>query len=298
MDNRTATIRADWLLLLAAVIWGFAFVAQRVGMEHLGPHTFNGLRFLLGGLALSPLIIYRPAQKPQISGGLPGPLAVRPILWGGGLAGLVLFVAAAFQQAGLVYTTAGKAGFITGLYVIFVPLFGLTLGQKLTRWQGLGAMLALIGLYLLSVTDEFSLAWGDLLELIGAIFWALHFLTLGWLSPRIDPLRLARSQFLWCAALSLVVGLIFEPISRAGLVGALPAIAYSGLMSVGVAYTLQALAQRHAPPTHAAIILSLEAAFAALSGWIFLGEVLTTRALIGCALMLAGMLAAQIRQRQ
>lgn len=276
------------------MIWGAAFVAQRMGMEHVGPFTFNGVRFALGALALWPLIQKKPGRLTW-AGDLPKFFRKRPVFWGGALAGAVLFFGATFQQVGLVFTTAGKAAFITGLYVILVPLAGLFWGEKMAWGGWVGAVLALVGLYFLSVTEELTLAPGDLLELLGSFFWAGHVLILGWLSPRVDVLRLAAAQYVACSLLSLVTAFWLEPITAEGLAGAAIPILYGGLMSVGVAYTLQVIAQRDAPPAHAAIILSLETVFAALTGWLILDEVLSERALLGCVLMFAGMLFAQLR---
>jgi drug/metabolite transporter (DMT)-like permease len=283
------TLKAELLLLLAAVIWGFAFVAQRVGMEHVGPFTYNGVRFVLGALSLLPLLwIGRRSVAPV------GPGGWRPILGGGLLAGLLLFAGASLQQVGIVYTTAGKAGFITGLYVVIVPVIGLFWGHR-TPWSTwAGTALAVAGLYLLTLTDDLTLADGDGLVLLGAFFWAGHVLMIGWLSGRrIEPILLACLQFIVCAVLSLAVAVVSEPITLAGLWGGALPILYGGLLSVGVAYTLQVVAQRDAPPAHAAIILSLETVFAALGGWLLLNEILSGRGLIGCALMFAGMLLSQ-----
>ena len=286
--------RADSLLMLAAVIWGSAFVAQRVGMSYVGPLTFNGVRFALGAMVLLPLTRRRDPQ-PKVEGGLLGSVMAWPVLWGGGLAGLVLFSAATLQQVGLVYTTAGKAGFITGLYVIIVPLMGLLWGHR-PGWGGwLGACLATVGLYLLSVTEAFTFAPGDLWELSGAFFWAAHVLILSRLSPRMDRIKLACAQYTVCALLSLIVAGFTETITLDGLRDAAIPILYGGILSVGVAYTLQVVAQRHAPPSHAAIILSLEAVFAALAGRLLLGEILSFRGLMGCTVMFAGMLTALLR---
>jgi drug/metabolite transporter (DMT)-like permease len=279
---------ADGLLLLAAAIWGFAFVAQRVGMEHVGPFGFTGVRFALGCLVLTPLLLRRD-PPPRLGGpAAPGSLS------GGIVAGLVLFAGASFQQVALVYTTAGNAGFITGLYVVLVPLLGVAVGQRTHSGAWIGAGLAAVGLYLLSVADGLTIAAGDLLALIGTVFWAVHVHLIGWLSPRRDPIALAFVQNATCSGLSLAVSAVLEQNSLAAYGAAALPILYGGVLSVGVAYTLQVVAQRRAKPTHAAIILSLEAVFAALGGRIFLGEVVSSRGLGGCGLMFAGMLLSQL----
>jgi drug/metabolite transporter (DMT)-like permease len=282
-------LRADSLLLITAGIWGFAFVAQRLGMEHVGPFGFTGVRFALGCLVLLPLLIWRGDAD---GGAHRGWSHVR--LAEGLLAGLVLFGGASFQQVALVYTTAGNAGFITGLYVVLVPILGLALGHRTHAGTWLGALFAAVGLYFLSVTAELTLSPGDLLVLVGACFWAGHVLLIGWLSPRQDPLRLAFVQFAVCSLLSLAVSAAIEVNTLAGYRAATLPILYGGLLSVGIAYTLQVVAQREAKPAHAAILMSLEAVFAALGGWLVLGETLSPRGLFGCALMFAGMLASQL----
>ncbi len=289
---RDASFRADVLCLVTALIWGLAFVAQRIGMDHMGPMGFNGIRFALGALALAPLAMRSmryPPPAPFLAGGNPG------FPWLGGLmAGTVLFAGATLQQVGLKYTTAGKAGFITGLYVVLVPLLGFFLGQRPARGDVVGAVAAAVGLYFLSVTEAFTLAPGDGLELVGAFFWAGHVLVIGWLSPRTRALPLAMAQYVVCSVLSLACAVAFEELSWAGIRGAAWPILYGGLLSVGLAYTLQVVAQRDAKPTHAAILLSFETVFAALGGAVVLGESLGTRGLFGCALMFAGMLASQL----
>jgi drug/metabolite transporter (DMT)-like permease len=281
------------LLLLAAVIWGFAFVAQRASMEHVGPFTFNAVRFALGGMVLVPLLL-RGGRRQAGRGSFSPQMNGRTVLLGGGLAGVALFVGASLQQTGIVYTTAGKAGFITGLYVIIVPIMGLCWRQRTGIETWLGAVLAVAGLYLLSVAGKIIISRGDLLVFLGAFAWAGHVHIIGWLSPRIDPLKLAFMQFMACSALSLIAAVFVERITTRGLHGAVIPILYAGLMSSGVAYTLQVVAQRRARPAHAAIILSLEAVFAALGGWVMLREVLSGRELFGCALMLGGMLLSQV----
>lgn len=290
---QTTTLKSDALLLVTAIIWGFAFVAQRVGMDYVGPFTFNGVRFALGSLVLLPMIIRNSGRQGRIDTPL-DPVGGKMLVAGGALTGLALFAGASLQQVGLVYTTAGNAGFITGLYVVIVPLLGLIWGQRPGGGTWLGAFLAAAGLYLLSVTDTFTIAFGDLLVLIGAFFWAGHVLIIGWLSPRTDSLKLACFQYAVCSVLSLITAVVFETMTVAGIIDALIPILYGGIMSVGIAYTLQVVAQRHAHPAHAAILLSLEAVFAAIGGWILLGERLSARGFTGCTLMLAGMLLSQL----
>ncbi len=280
---KTQALRSDALLLLASAIWGFAFVAQRIGMEFIGPFLFNGVRFALGALVLVPFILRHKDISP--------PTAARSSLLRAGLPlGLLLFCGANLQQLGLVYTSAGKAGFITGLYVVIVPILGLYWGQRPPLATWIGGVLATGGLFLLSVTEELTLAPGDGLVLAGALFWACHVLLVGRLATQHEPMRLAALQFAVCAMLSLLVAVAREPIVLEALLEATPAIIYGGAFSAGIAYTLQVVAQRHTPPAHAAIILSLEAVFAALGGWLLLQETLSGRALLGCSLMLAGML--------
>ena len=286
---KQGTLKADFLLLLTATIWGFAFVAQRVGMESVGPFTFNGVRFALGSLSLVPLILlFGKKEKPA------RPIEAISVPKGGILAGVALFAGASLQQVGIVYTTAGNAGFITGLYVVIVPLLGLFWRQRPHTGTWLGAILAVVGLYFLSVTDDFTIGFGDLLVLIGAFFWAGHVLLIGWLAPRTDALKLAATQFAVCALLSLLTALATETISLTGIEQALIPILYGGFGSTGVAYTLQIVAQRDAHPAHSAIILSLEGTFAALGGWLLLHEVLSPRGLAGCALMLGGMILSEV----
>jgi drug/metabolite transporter (DMT)-like permease len=285
--------RANLLLLLTAVIWGFAFVAQRTGMEHVGPFTFNAVRFFIGGLVLTPFIFLRERHS-AVNGRRSAVGHRRSLLAGGTLAGAVLFAAATLQQVGIIFTTAGKAGFITSLYVVIVPLLGLALGHRVSAAVWTGAVLAAVGLYFLTIEGEFSMAWGDLLVLVGALLWAVHMLLLGRLSPGNDPVKLALAQFWTCAALSGMVALLTETITAADLRAALPPILFTGVMSIGVGYTLQVVAQGHTRPADTAIILSLEAVFAVVGGWLLLGEQLTARALIGCGLMLAGILISQL----
>lgn len=280
---------ANIMLLFAAAIWGFGFVAQRLGLNFLEPFAFNGVRFLLGSCSLLPLIWWfsRRAKAPEAS--------ASSLTKAGLLAGGVLFVAASLQQVGLLYTTAAKAGFITGLYLILVPILGLLLKHSsgVTTW--LGAGLAVVGLYLLSINDDFSMSFGDMLQFIGALFWAVHILLIDHYSGRVSPLKLSAVQFAVCGLLSLGLSLFIETPTLSAILAGWQPILYAGLVSVGVAYTLQVVGQKSANPAHAAIILSLESVFAAVGGVWLLDESLSSRAWLGCGLMLAGMLLSQVR---
>ncbi len=303
------------MLLLTAAIWGFAFVAQRAGMGYVGPFLYNAVRFALGTLSLLPLIAVRRAMARRTAGRTESPAFIAPaetvsdgnlaedqasrirglasVAWMV-LAGVVLFVASSLQQLGIVTTSAGKAGFITGLYVVLVPLIGGFLGRRSDVGRWIGAFLAAGGLYLLSVTEKLTVAPGDLLLLLCAVFFTAHVLLIDRISRHTDPILLSAVQSGVTAVLSFVVAIIFEPVSIPAVANAWAPIAYGGIMSVGVAYSLQIVAQRTAHPTHAAILLSLEGTFAAIGGFLILGEILSARNIVGCGLMLAGMLTAQL----
>jgi drug/metabolite transporter (DMT)-like permease len=287
------TIKSDVLLLLTSAIWGFAFVAQRIGMDYVGPFTFNGVRFALGSLVLLPLILRNGTRQNTSTNSMPH-TDTKTLIFGGGLLGITVFAAASLQQVGLVYTTAGNAGFITGLYVVIVPILGLFWGQHPNPGTWVGALLAAVGLFFLSVSQDLTISFGDLLELIGAFLWAIQILIVGWLSPRINALKLAFAEFSACSLLSLITAVIFEEIVLKALFQAAVPILYGGVLSVGVAYTLQVFAQRDAHPAHASIIFSLESVFAAFGGWLILNETISPRGLIGCTLMLSGMLLSQL----
>jgi len=282
--------KPDALLLITAGIWGLAFVAQRVGMQHVEPFIFNGVRFALGALTLVPVMMLKiPSAQPDIA---PEPASV---MKGSLAAGLALFLGVSLQQVGIVSTTAGKAGFITGLYVVLVPILSLIWGQHVRSGTWIGALCALTGLYLLSIKAGFSIARGDLLVLLSAFCWAAHVHIIGRFASRIGSLRLAFNQYLLCSVMSLIIAGIYEHPTLDALAHVAVPIIYGGVFSVGIAYTLQVVAQKQAPPAHAAIILSLESVFAACGGWLILGEGLSLRAMIGCALMLAGMIISQLK---
>ena len=283
-------MQANLMLLVTAAIWGFAFVAQRVAMDHMGPFSFNAVRFLLGAVSLLPLIWFFSRKK-----NIATTTATKTSIWlAGGVAGAILFIAAALQQVGLLYTTAAKAGFITGLYMILVPFLGLFLRHVTGLNAWLGALLALVGLYLLSINADFSMSRGDFLMFVGAIFWACHILWIDFIGRRVDALQLSAVQFLACGLLSSVMAFWQEIPSLASVLLAWPAVLFASFISVGLAYTLQVVAQKKAKPAHAAIIMSMEAVFAAVGGVVFLDESLPMRGWIGCGLMMTGMLLSQI----
>ncbi len=284
-------LRSSLLLLLTAMIWGFAFVAQRAGMEYLGAFTYNGIRFSLGSLSLIPVIkiFSKPSNDTDNIDKGDNKLVIKY----GIIAGCILFIGATLQQVGLLYTTAAKAGFITTLYIVIVPILGLFLKQKTSPSIWLGAIVATVGLYFLSINENLTIGFGDLLQLIGAIFWAIHILVIGSFTSKVDSLKLSSMQFATCGILSFVVAFIFEDIQVANIVKSAVPILYGGFMSVGIAYTLQVVAQKNAKASHAAIAMSMESVFAAIGGILLLGEKLPARGYMGCLLMLAGMLISQ-----
>ena len=288
---KTQALKTDLLMLITAAIWGFAFVAQRQGMETMGPFLFTGVRFLIGVVVLLPVIWFLSKKSQQNH---KAEVSTKKVVFAGTVAGLLLFGAISCQQVGLQYTTAGKSGFITGLYIFFVPLIGLFFGQRTGSGTWLGATIALFGLYLLSIKEDFSIAEGDLLQLICAVFFAAHVLVIGYLAKRMDPLKISLVQYLVCGVISLFIAVVIEVISWDMIVATTIPLLYAGIMSSGIAYTLQVVAQQHAHSSHAAIILSLEGAFAVLGGWLLLDEHLPARGLLGCALMLSGMFLSQL----
>ncbi|MDQ7013546.1 MAG: DMT family transporter [Planctomycetota bacterium] len=285
-------LRADLILLLVAAIWGSGFIAQRVASRSMGPLTFNAIRYLVGFALLGVLLASLRRWKPN-----------RTELIGGFWLGLVMAGAAWLQQHGIEFTTAARAGFFTGLYVLLVPVAGLLFGQRPRAAHVIGATVAVAGLWLLS--REFGsdlpngeptggLLPGDPYIIACAVLWAFHVALTGKLAPTADPLRLAAVQFAVVAVLSGVIALPLEASRFVPESAGLLALCYSGVLVIAVAFTLQIVAQRDAPPTHAAVLMSLEAVFAAVLGILLLGERLTPIEYAGCGLMLAGMLLSQL----
>jgi len=284
-------IKSEGFLLLTAAIWGFAFVAQRTGMQYVGPFTFNAIRFAMGSLILVPVIIIR-SQKRTTEDRKPTISRYKSMFWMVS-SGFILFGGASLQQTGIVYTSAGKAGFITGLYVIIVPIIGIFFGHKSGPGTWIGAGSAIAGLYFLSINEQFALSKGDGFVLISAVFWASHVVLISKFSKLIDSFLLASIQFAVVSLLSFSCALIMEPISTDEIFQATIPLLYAGMISTGIAYTLQVIAQKNIPPSHAAIIMSLESVFALIGGTLILDETISLRAAFGCCLMLSGMIISQ-----
>lgn len=280
------------MLVCAAMIWGSAFVAQSVGMEYVGPFTFQAVRSLLGGLTLLPVIALLGGKRAAEA-----PSGTRKELWIAGLAcGACLFVAASLQQIGLLYTSAGKSGFLTALYVVLVPCVSLLLGRRVPLTVWIGALLAAAALYLLCVKDGFSIGKGELLTLGCALCFTFHILIVDHFSGRVDGVKLSCIQFFVCAALACVGMAALEKPSLTAILRCWLPIGYAGVLSCGVGYTFQILGQRDAKPAVASLLMSLESVFAVLFGAVLLGERLTGPEYAGCALMMAAIILAQIRQ--
>ena len=291
------TLKNDFFLLLTAIIWGLAFTAQRAGMEFIGPFTFNGVRFLIGALSILPLIFLKnnnhlQNRNTETQKGSDNHTLKQLIIYGAA-GGILLYMGASLQQIGMVYTSAGKAGFITGMYVIIVPILGIFFRHKAGWRRWAGALLSVTGLYFLSVKGSVEINTGDIFVLLSAFFWASHVIAISHFSPRVNALKLAFIQYLFCGILSLGTAFILEDVQKSTLLLAWLPILYGSIFSVGIAYTLQVYAQKKVHPAHAAIILSLEGVFAVLGGWLILGESLGLKGLFGSVLMLGGMFVSQ-----
>ena len=284
-------------LLVCAAIWGSAFVAQSVGAEYVGAFTFLAVRNWIAVVFLIPVIFVRDTILKKR-----GRPSVRPanrtqrrfLLMGGAACGFFLCAASAFQQVGIRYTTTAKAGFITALYVVIVPILSVFFGKSVKSRIWMCVALAVLGLYLLCMRGELSLSFGDGVVLVCAFLFACQIMTVDYFAPQVDTVRLSQTQFLVTALLSTVCMLLFEDLSTDSLIRALPSIAYAGVMSSGVAYTLQIIGQQNLNPAIASITMSLESVFAALAGWIVLGQSMSFRELVGCVLMFAAIILAQL----
>lgn len=301
------TLRQSMLLLLTAAIWGVAFVAQSVGMDYVGPFTFNTVRSLLGGIVLIPCIVLLKridvgskdtAGAAEHASG--DPAGQRKVLLTGGVAcGVLLCIASNLQQFGIMYTSVGKSGFITAMYIVLVPVLGIFLKKKAGIKIWCSVAIAVGGLYLLCMTDSgFSIQKGDLLLLLGAVIFSFHILTIDYFSPKVDGVKMSCIQFFTCGILSMVCMFLFEQPQIGAILQAWMPIVYAGVLSCGVAYTLQIVGQKGMNPTVASLILSMESVISVIAGWLILHQKLSGRELLGCVLMFAAIILVQLPERK
>lgn len=297
---RKTQMKNSLLLLLAAVIWGVAFVAQSVGMEYVGPFTFNAVRSLIGGMVLIPCIIFlgRHSGEKEVQLLPKDSKERKTLLIGGSMCGLFLCAASNMQQMGIMYTTVGKAGFITACYIVIVPILGVFLGKKTGISVWFSVVLAVIGLYLLCMTDSLSFGKGDLFVLLCAVLFAGHILVIDHYTVLVDGVRMSCIQFFVSGLISSVLMFLFEEPTFGAIWDAKLPILYAGVLSCGVAYTLQIVGQKDMNPTVASLILSLESCISVLAGWLILNQKLSGRELMGCAVMFAAILIAQLPERK
>lgn len=292
-------VKNNVMLMLTALIWGSAFVAQSAGMAYIGPFTFNSLRCLLGALVLLPVIwILGRREKPVHGFHIDKKKEDKKTLWVGGICcGIALTVGSSLQQIGIVYTSAGKAGFLTALYILIVPLLGTFAGKRagIKIWTGVG--LAMLGIYFLCVKEGFSIVHGDLLIMISAFAFAVHILVIDYFAPKVDGVKMSCIQFLVCGILCTVPALLWERPGMGEILDAYAPLFYAGVLSCGVAYTMQVIAQKDAEPTVVSLILSLESVFAALTSWLILHERRTPRELFGCGLVFLAIILAQLPEK-
>ena len=292
-------LRASFFLFLAAFIWGSAFVAQRVGAEHVGPFTFNAARMLLSGFALLPVaIVFRKkGRKSETESGITSASSRRPLLVGGLLCGLAVFVASSFQQAGLAHTTAGKGGFITAMYIVFVPLLWVFLKRRIRKAVWLSVLIGFTGLFFLSLGESLQLNIGDVFMLFCAVGYAVHIILVDRYVQSTDPIELSCLQFFVAAIFSFIAMLLFETPNIDGILSSWLPILYAGVLSGALGFTLQIVGQKNTEPAVAALLLSFESVFAALTGFFILNEILTARELFGCVLMFSAVVIAQLPDR-
>ena len=284
-------LKGNLILLLTAIIWGTSFISQKLGMNYIKPFTFGASRFLLGAVTLIPVILIFN----RLNGERENSYDKKDLIKGGVLCGSAIFLGASFQQWGIVFTTAGKAGFITALYVVIVPLLGLFMRKRVDLLTWIGVVLAVLGLYFLTMHGGFSMEKGDAIVLMGTIFWASQIVIVDAYSAKTDGLKLSFVQFVTAGILSAIAAIMFENPNMATIIDGIGPILYTAVMVVGVAYTLQIIGQKNTNPTAAAIILSMESVFAVISGAIFLNEMMSSRELVGCVLMFIAVITAQIK---
>ena len=280
------------MLVVAAILWGLGFVAQRDGMNYIGPFFYTAIRFGIGVLCLLPIYFITRKQERKIK------VEKKTILIAGLIVGVLLFLGVSAQQIGLQTTTASKASFITALYMVLVPIFGIFLKHKTNKIVWVSIVIALAGVYFMSITKEFTIERGDLFVIACAILWAVHFLFIAHYASRVGAIRLSLFQFVVCTVLSLIVAIFTEPIQLSALTPALPSILYGGIGAVGIAYTLHVVALKDANPAYASLILSTESVFGALGGWLILHETMTSRQILGAGLILAAVIFSQIKLKK
>lgn len=295
---KNGEMKGNILLVITALIWGAAFVAQSVSMDHIGAFTFQGVRSLIGSAVLVPVILALSAVKKKKGEYVKPSKQDKAKLWKAGIVcGIILTIASNLQQAGIQYTTAGKAGFITALYIVVVPILGVFMGKKSSLRIWLCIVMAMVGLYLLSVTEGFRLSIGDTLVLLCAVAFSFHIVAVDHYANMVDGVKLSCIQFLVCGVLSSIMMFIFEEPEIAGLLKAAVPILYAGIMSCGVAYTLQIVGQKYTRPTVASLLMSLESVFAVLAGMLLLREIPTAREAVGCVIMFAAIIITQLPER-
>lgn len=295
-------VRGSIMLFTTAFIWGSSFVAQKVGMDFIGPFTYNGLRFLVGALVLVPVILAMDGIKKKKKDSVTDAAALKEqrktLLIGGLSCGAVLFIASSLQQHGLMFVSAGMVGFITALYIVLVPILGLFIGRKVRKILWLSVALATVGLYLLCITTGFTVGKGDLLVIACAFGFAVHILVIDYFSPKTDGIKLSCLQFFLAGLFSVPCMAIFETVDWANVLICWFPILYTGVMSCGVAYTLQVIGQKDVEPAVASLILSLESVFAVIAGIILLHEQVSGREVLGCIIMFAAIILAQLPEKK
>lgn len=291
-------IKSLIMLFAATIIWGFAFVAQSKGMDYVGGFTFNCLRCFLGGAVLIPVIAISDKKRKSKEDGNNIRNDRKRLITGGVCCGAFLCVASNLQQFGIKYTTVGKAGFITAMYIVIVPVAGIFLKRKAGKFVWIGVALAIAGLYLLCINEDFYIGKGDLLVLGCAVVFSGHILCVDYFSPLVDGVRLSCIQFFTCGILSGIPMLIFEDVSLRNIADCSVPLLYAGIMSCGVGYTLQIIGQKNINPTVASMVFSLEAVFSLLAGWLILGQNMSEREIAGCVIMFAAIVLAQLPDRK
>ena len=286
-------LKAGFLLTITALIWGAAFVAQSVGMDYVGPFTYLFSRSIIAGIALLPLIKFSSKQETAKE-----KASKKTLVIGGICCGLVLFTASAFQQAGIKYTTVGKAGFITSLYMIIVPIISIILGNKAPKKVWIAVLIAVIGMYFLCINGDSGVNKGDILVMCSSMGFAMHILVINRFTPHVNGIKMSCIQFWICAVASGIFMLIFEKPELSSILAAWAPILYAGVLSSGVGYTLQIIAQKDIDPTVASLICSLESVFSVLFGWLLLHQALSFKELFGCVLVFAAVILTQLPDKK